>query len=94
MSRSSCSGPGKKYPEAKAKIISDKRSAVHRQGVHSDLRHDARPDFAVLPAIERKNRTLAQIAQEIHTEHDRKLEAASATAAGVAIRSRGKNEAA
>jgi putative transposase len=40
--------------------------AVHRQGlqgVHSDLGHDARPDIAVLPAIERKNRTLAQIPQ-------------------------------
>jgi DNA-directed RNA polymerase specialized sigma24 family protein len=40
--------------------------AVHRQGlqrVHSDLRHDARPNLAVLPAIERKDRALAQIAQ-------------------------------
>ena len=42
------------------------RAAVHRQGlqgVHSDLGHDARQDLAVLPAIERENRALAQIAQ-------------------------------
>jgi transposase InsO family protein len=40
--------------------------AVYRQGlqgVHSDLRHDARPDFTVLPSIEWQNRTLAQITQ-------------------------------
>ncbi len=42
------------------------RTAVHRQGlqgVHSDLGHDPRPNFALLSAIERKDRTLAQIAQ-------------------------------
>ena len=42
------------------------RAAVHRQGlqgVHSDLGHDARQNLALLSAIERKNRTLAQIAQ-------------------------------
>src|SRR5271165_3530057 len=42
------------------------RTAVYRtrlQGVHSYLRHDARAHLAVLSAVERKNRTLAQIAQ-------------------------------
>ena len=42
------------------------RAAVHRQrlqGVHSDLGHDPRQNFALLSPIERKNRTLAQIAQ-------------------------------
>src|SRR5712691_9214000 len=42
------------------------RAAVHcqgLQGVHSDLRHDSRPHLAVLPAIEREDRALAQIAQ-------------------------------
>jgi adenine-specific DNA-methyltransferase len=33
------------------------------QGVHSDLGNDARPNLAVLPAIEREDRALAQIAQ-------------------------------
>ena len=39
------------------------RSSVHREGlqdVHPHLRNDAREDGAVLPAIERKDRTLAQ----------------------------------
>ena len=39
------------------------RSSVHREGlqdVHPHLRDDAREDRAVLPAIERKDRTLAQ----------------------------------
>ena len=48
------------------KRVCGERPAVHRQGlqgVYPDLRYDARPDFAVLPAIERKDRTLAQIAQ-------------------------------
>ena len=39
------------------------RSSVHREGlqdVHPHLRDDAREDGAVLPAIERKDRTLAQ----------------------------------
>ena len=43
------------------------RPAVHRQGlqgIYPDLRYDARPDFAVLPAIERKNRALAKIAKK------------------------------
>lgn len=66
----------KKYPEAKPKIISDNGPQFIAKEFIRNLRHDARPNFAVLPAIERKNRTLAQIAQEIHTEHDRKLEAA------------------
>ena len=42
------------------------RSAVHRaglQGVHSDLGHDARENVAVLSAIQRQDRALAQIAQ-------------------------------
>ena len=42
------------------------RPAVHRQRfqrVHSNLGNDACPDLAVLPAIERKDRALAQIAQ-------------------------------
>jgi hypothetical protein len=41
-------------------------AAVHRQrfqGVHSNLGHDPRPNLAVLPAIEREDRALAQIAQ-------------------------------
>jgi len=33
------------------------------QGVHSDLRHGAREDAAVLPAIEPQDRTVAQITQ-------------------------------
>ena len=39
------------------------RSAVHReglQGIHPHLRDDAREDRAVLPAIEREDRALAQ----------------------------------
>ena len=42
------------------------RPAIHRagfQGVHSHLGHDAREDVALLSAIERKDRALAQIAQ-------------------------------
>src|SRR5271165_951628 len=42
------------------------RAAVHRsqlQGVHSYLGHDARAHLAVLSAVERKNRTLAPIAE-------------------------------
>jgi putative transposase len=54
------------HPEARTRIISDNRTAVHRkglQGVHSDLWHDQRQNFALLSPIEWKNRTLAQIAQ-------------------------------
>jgi hypothetical protein len=43
------------------------RPAVHRQGlqgVHSDLGNDARPNLAVLPAIEREDQALAPIAQK------------------------------
>src|SRR6266705_2360833 len=42
------------------------RAAVHRagfQGMHSYLGDDARAYLAVLPAVERKDRTLAQVAQ-------------------------------
>jgi putative transposase len=42
------------------------RASVHcqrLQGVHSDLGHDPRQNFALLSPVERKNRTLAQIAQ-------------------------------
>jgi putative transposase len=42
------------------------RAAVHcqrLQGIHSGLGHDPRQNFALLSPIERKNRTLAQIAQ-------------------------------
>ena len=42
------------------------RSAIHRAGfqrIHPNLGDDSRPDVALLSAIERKNRTLAQIAQ-------------------------------
>ena len=45
------------------RIISDNGPQVHREGlqdVHPHLRNDAREDGAVLPAIERKDRTLAQ----------------------------------
>ena len=50
------------------------RPTIHRQGlqrVHSNLRHDARPDLAVLPAIEREDRTVVQIAEErVHPARD------------------------
>ena len=49
------------YPGVKPRIISD--NGPQFQGVHPHLRHDARPDFAVLPAIEWQNRTLAQVTQ-------------------------------
>jgi hypothetical protein len=42
------------------------RAGVHRQGlhgVHADHRHDACPNLAVLPAIEREIELLAEIAQ-------------------------------
>ena len=44
--------------EGKAKFI-----AQGLQGVHSDLGHDPRQNFALLSPIERKDRALAQIAQ-------------------------------
>jgi hypothetical protein len=53
-------------PEARPRINLRQRAAVHRQGlqgVHSDLGHDPRQDFALLSSIERKDRTMAQIAQ-------------------------------
>jgi transposase InsO family protein len=59
-------GAKEKYPEARPRIISDNGPqfiAKDFQGIHSDLGHDARPHLAVLSAIERKDRTLAQITQ-------------------------------
>ena len=53
-------------PDGEAPNHLRKRAAVHcqrLQGVHSDLRHDPRQNFALLSPIERKNRALAQIAQ-------------------------------
>jgi transposase InsO family protein len=54
------------YLEARPRNYLRQRAAVHRQrlqGVHSDLGHDPRQNFAVLSAIERENRTMAQIGQ-------------------------------
>jgi hypothetical protein len=54
------------HPEARPRTISDNGPqfiAKRLQGVHSDLGHDARQNFAVLSPIEWENRTLAQIAQ-------------------------------
>jgi hypothetical protein len=54
------------HPEARPPDHLRQRAAVHRQGlqgVHSDLGHDPRQNFSLLSPIERKNRTLAQIAQ-------------------------------
>ena len=55
-----------KYPEAKPRIIFDNGPRLHRtglQGVHSHLGDDARANLAVLSAVEREDRTLAQVAQ-------------------------------
>ncbi len=54
------------HPEARPRIISDNGPqfiAQGLQGVHSALGHDARQTLALLSSIERKDRTLAQIAQ-------------------------------
>ena len=48
------------------RIISDNGPqfmAKDFKGIHSDFGHDPRQNFALLSPIERKNRTLAQIAQ-------------------------------
>ncbi len=55
-----------KAPGSEAVNHLRQRAAVHRsgfQGVHSHLRHDARPHLALLSAVERKARTLAQVAE-------------------------------
>jgi transposase-like protein len=55
-----------KHPEARPRIISDNGPPIYRQGlqrIHPHLGHDARQDIALLSAIERENRALAQIAQ-------------------------------
>jgi hypothetical protein len=55
-------GAKEKYPEARPRIISDNEPQFHRpglQGGHSNLRHDARQDFALLSSIEWENRALA-----------------------------------
>ena len=51
-------GAMEKYPEARPRIVSDNGS----QFIAKDFK-DARPHLAVLPSIDRKDRTLAQIAQ-------------------------------
>ena len=69
--------PSAPIPRGPAEDHLRQRAAVHRQGfqgVHSDLRYDARQDFAVLPAIERENRALAQIPKErVHPARDAAL---------------------
>ena len=55
-----------KHPEARP-ADPRQQAAVHRQGlqgIHLHLGHDARENLAVLPTIERENRTLAQIAEK------------------------------
>jgi transposase InsO family protein len=55
-----------RYSGVKPRIISDNGRQFYRQGlqgVHSHFGYDARPNFTLLPAIERQNRTLAQITQ-------------------------------
>ena len=55
-------GAKEKCPDARTQDHLGQWSAVHRQGlqgVHSNLRHDARQDFALLSSIERENRALA-----------------------------------
>ena len=55
-----------KSPGSEAPDHFRQRAAIHRQGlqgIHSGLGHDPRQNFALLSPIERKNRTLAQIAE-------------------------------
>src|SRR5207248_11387224 len=65
------------------------RPAVHReglQGVHSDLRDDACPNLSVLPAIEREDRALAQIAERgVHPAGNAAV-ARRCTASGARVR--------
>ena len=59
-------GAKEKYPEARPRIISDNGPQFIAKDFKEFIRisgHDARADLAVLSAIERENRALAQIAQ-------------------------------
>jgi transposase InsO family protein len=56
-----------KCPETKPRIISDNGPqfiARDFKGVHSHLRHDARPNLTLLSAVERKAGALAQVTKE------------------------------